>query len=118
MLKIEPMYTSTDVRRMADFTGSYYFSDDTMRWWDSRLLEGFYPVNEERTSGFIVVSNRDRMRGLPREYNAVFVTPNTKESGDAGLDFETVRTCDTAYQAKKFCRESAEFMRYDGNVTL
>lgn len=108
MFEIEPMYTSADVRRTVDSTGGFYFSPKTMQFFDSRLLEGFWPSNEKRDTGFVVVSNKDRFDDSPRTYSVVRVWPYTKPSGHKGLDATSVGTFATAREAKANAKRMAE----------
>ena len=74
-------YSAEDVRKAADDSGSYYFSADTMRAFNSRLLSDFYPTKADRSAGYVIVSNKDDYyrNPQPREYNVVLFTAETYE---------------------------------------
>lgn len=100
--------TSEDVRKMSLELGGYYFSPDTMRFFDSRLLAGFWPSNEDSSEGFVVVSNKDN-GGLhsppqPREYVVVGVT--WMDSGK--LDLMSLVTFPTAAKARAEAKRLSE----------
>lgn len=72
-------YLAEDVRKAVDDAGGYYFSADTMRAFNSRLLSDFYPTKADRSAGYVIVSNKDDYGNQPREYNVVLFTAETYE---------------------------------------
>lgn len=47
----ETIYSADDIRAIADHAGSHFFDRETMRFFDSRLLEGVYPCEANRITG-------------------------------------------------------------------
>ena len=72
-------YSAEDVRKAVDDAGGFYFSPNTMRAFNSRLLFDFYPTKADRSAGYVVVSNKDDYGNQPREYNVVLFTAETYE---------------------------------------
>lgn len=100
-----------DVRRIADETGSYYFSPDTMRWFNSRLLMGFFPTKEDRTEGLIIVSNRNSYAQQPREYNVVHVGQEFDEDGKLRIWFNTIESFYSTGRARTWARKEADNLK-------
>lgn len=100
--------TSADVQKMSLELGGYYFSPDTMRFFNSRLLAGFWPSNEDSSEGFVVVSNKDDGGLLyppqPREYVMVRVT--WTDSGK--LDLTSLERFPTAAKARAEAKRLSE----------
>ena len=72
MGKFRKIYSAAEFKNASLNGGSFFFTDDTMRFFDSKLYGEWFPTNKEQTSGIVVISNRDRFAGTPREYAIVF----------------------------------------------
>ena len=90
--------TAADVRRAADRLGSHYFSPDTMRFFNSRLLNVFRALDDDGTRGLFVTSERFD-HTTPREYRVRLYrfTPDA-------FEVDTVGTFATRSQAETFVR--------------
>lgn len=92
---------ASDIRRTADELGSHFFSPDTMRFFNSRLLNIFRPLDETGAHGLFVTS--DRFDTEPRDYRV-------REYRIVGGRFEvdTLECFTTREQADKFVRTYSE----------
>lgn len=90
--------TSADVRRTADTLGSPFFSPDSMRFFNSRMLNVFRALNEDGTHGLFVTS--ERFDDDPRDYRV-------REYRFVCEEFrvDTLRRFPTRAQAERFVRE-------------
>ena len=86
MLEMQKVYSSDDVRRVADYHNNFYFSPATMRCFNSRLLDGFWPTDDTWTQGYVVVSNHPDPDLGPRTYDVVEFTQFPKENGHMTCD--------------------------------
>lgn len=107
--------TSADeVRRTADALGSYYFSPDTMQFFNSRLLNAFEPVTPitrdadgniepvDTEVAYIVTS--ERHGDEPRHYATRRVVVTRDEDGRDQIDIARIDVHATAAEAKKLAR--------------
>lgn len=94
--------TADDVRRAADNVGSPFFSPDTMRFFNSRLLNIFRALDTDGMHGLFVTSERFD-HTTPREYRVRLyrLTP-----GAIAFPFQTdtLGTFATRSQAETFVR--------------
>ena len=95
---IEECSTVYDVRHNSLESGGFFFSPETMRFFDSRLLSGYFkrkPVGDEIEAGYFVTSERDSYSGMPRKYSVreYIRYPRTGE-----VDYVDIRTVDEFYQ--------------------
>ena len=72
MREFKKIHSAAEFKNASLNGGSFFFTDDTMRFFDSKLYGEWFPTNKEQTSGIVVISNRDRFAGNPREYAIVF----------------------------------------------
>ena len=93
---------ATDIRRTADEMGSPFFSPQTMRFFNSRLLNIFRPLDDDGTSGLFVTSDRFDS-DTPREYRVreYWVV-------DGLFEVDTLECFATRSQAETFVRNYSE----------
>ena len=72
MREFKKIHSALEFKAVSLDGGSYFFTDDTMKCFNSKLYGEWFPTNKEQTSGIVVISNRDRFAGNPREYAIVF----------------------------------------------
>ena len=78
--------------------GSYFFTPDTMKCFNSKLYGEWFPTNKEQTNGIVVISNRDKYSGTPREYAVVF--GEQFMGGDGLVHMEVGYANDSRYATK------------------
>lgn len=93
--------TAADVRTAANRLGSPYFSPDTMRFFNSRLLNVFRALNDDGTRGLFVTSERFD-HTTPREYRVRLY--RFADAGTYSFDVDTLGTFATRSQAETFVR--------------
>ena len=103
--------TIDDVKRVTEHLGGYFFSSRTMRFFNSRILSAYYPVESNvdadgAARGYFVTS--ERYDDEPRRYSVRRFTVESYSRED-GLrchraDIETVehQTFTTASAAKRY----------------
>lgn len=94
--------TADDVRRAADRLGSHYFSPDTMRCFNSRLLNVFRALDTDGSRGMFVTSERFDDT-TPREYR-VRLYRFTPGATAHTFEVDTVGTFANRSQAETFVR--------------
>lgn len=108
------IYDTHDLKDVARACGSYFFDPETMRYFDSRLID-VEPTSGDTLSGLFLTSERDKFSDLPREYNirAYEVTRHTHEDGTACHTFtaEKIETYATLARARTAMRKQAEKAR-------
>lgn len=109
------VYTSDDIRAIADHAGSHFFSADTIRFFSSRLLEGVYaPDGYEAKNGnrfFFITS--ERHDDNPRHYAVRMMTLGSVRDDRPAVDIITVGDYhDTASQARKEAQKLSDEIRY------
>ena len=72
MREFKKIHSAAEFKAVSLDGGSYFFTDDTMKYFNSKLYGEWFPTNKEQTSGIVVISNRDKFAGTPREYAIVF----------------------------------------------
>lgn len=90
--------TAADVRLTATALGSHFFESRAMRFFNSRLLNIFRPLDETGTHGLFVTSERfdtDPRDYRVREYRIV----------DGRFTVDTLDVFPTRAQAERFVRE-------------
>ncbi len=92
---------ASDIRRTADELGSHFFSPDTMRFFNSRLLNIFRPLDETGARGLFVTSDRFDS-DTPREYRVRLY------HFDTSFEVDTLECFTTREQADKFVRNYSE----------
>ena len=92
---------ASDIRRTADELGSHFFSPDTMRFFNSRLLNTFRPLNADGTRGLFVTSDRFDS-DTPREYRVRLY------HFDTSFEVDTLECFTTREQAERFVRNYSE----------
>ena len=92
---------ASDIRRTADEMGSHFFSPDTMRFFNSRLLNIFRALNADGTCGLFVTS--DRFDTDPREYRV-----REYRIVDGRFEVDTLECFATRPQAETFVRNYSE----------
>ena len=111
------VYTSDDIRAIADHAGSFFFSRDTMRFFKSRLLEGVYaPDGHKALPGnrfFFVTS--ERHDDNPRHYAVRMVTLGSVWDDRPTVDIVTVGEYHpSAKSARKEAQNLSNGVRYPG----
>ena len=96
---------TVDIRRKADELGSPFFSPSTMRFFNSRLLNTFRPLNDDGTRGLFITSDRFDS-DTPREYNVRLYQFDM--SSTYPFQVYTLDCCTTREQADKFVRNYNE----------
>lgn len=111
MLKIIDTH---DLQATARECGSYFFDADTMKYFDSRLLD-VEPTSADTLTGLFLTSERDKWSDLPREYSvrAYTVTRHEHTDGNACHTFtaDKVATFSTLARARTALRKRAEAER-------
>ena len=96
--------TTTDIRTVADYAGSYFFSPDTMRAFSSRVLSGVTALdgNEAKPGArFLFVTSERHGDDSPRHYAVRMMTLVTDERGRDRVDIISVGyNLPTAAQAR------------------
>ena len=92
---------AADIRRTADELGSPFFSPQTMRYFNSRLLNTFLPLNNDGTRGLFITSDRFD-RDTPREYRVRLY------HFDTSFEVDTLECFTTREQAERFVRNYSE----------
>lgn len=110
--------TSGDVRAIADSAGSNFFDPDTMRFFDSRLLEGVYPAasnggnpweSREGSQFAFVTSDSNEWEG--RKYSVRILTLSSQRDNRPAVDISSLDSAyrlDTAAQARRAAKLWAE----------
>ena len=115
--------TVSDLKITAHALGSHFFDADTMRFFNSRILDTLYPLTTESETafGFFVTSERYD-ENTPRKYTVrcYQVTTAPRESDGrivSRINIDTVgafREYETARQAHSAAREALANMQYLG----
>ena len=92
---------ASDIRRTADELGNPFFSPSTMRYFNSRLLNTFRPLNNDGTRGLFVTSDRFDS-DTPREYRVRLY------HFDTSFEVDTLDCFTTREQAERFVRNYSE----------
>lgn len=109
------VYTSDDIRAIADHAGSHFFDAKTMRFFSSRLLEGVYaPDGYEAIPGnrfFFITS--ERHDDNPRHYAVRMATLESVRDDRPWVDIITVGAYhDSARAAHKEAQKLSDELRY------
>ena len=91
MYALDHIRTADDLRHVADYAGSPFFSPATMRAFKSRLLSGIYAVDNYTAAPgnrFYFVTS-DVWGGEPRHYTVRYMDLYTSESGKSRVDIGT-----------------------------
>lgn len=108
------IYDNNSLKRVARECGSYYFEPETMRHFDSRLID-VEPTSADTLSGYFLTSERDKWSDGPRVYNVREYAITTHEHTDGTrchtFDAGTVETHDTLKRARTALRKRAEVER-------
>ena len=111
---IKECSTVYDVRHNSNESGGFFFSPGAMRFFDSRLLSGYFkrkPVGDEIEAGYFVTSERYAYSGMPRTYTVREYIRFPRKGEEDGVD---IRTVDEFYQmstpaaAKRAAKKLAE----------
>jgi hypothetical protein len=110
------IYSIDDLRKAADDLGSHYFEPETMRFFNSRVLEGIYrpSIAESPRCGLFITS--ERFESDPRRYSIRrFTITHATRSGDGMpvdvIEFDTIggfQAYGTAETAKRHARKLIE----------
>lgn len=92
---------ASDIERTADELGSPFFSPQTMRYFNSRLLNIFRALNDDGTRGLFVTSERFDS-DTPREYRVRLYSVTHR------FDVDTLECFATRAQAETFVRNYSE----------
>ena len=109
------VYTSEDIRAIADHAGSFYFSPDTMRFFSSRILPDAWQIDGYATAPgrrYVFVTSERHGDDAPRHYAVRLATLVTARDGRPAIDIDTVGEYhDTAYAAKRAASRLADELR-------
>lgn len=110
------VYTSDDIRAIADHAGSHFFDDDTMRFFSSRLLSGVYAPDgyeaEEGNRFFFVTSERFG-DDAPRHYAVRVMTLASVRDDRPAVDISTVgHYHSSAALARSAAQRESDTIRY------
>ena len=103
------IHSSDDIRAIADHAGSFMFSTDTMRFWNSRLLSGVWPAKGNRSSGgistisgnrYVFVTSERAFGDTARRYAVRVLTLETVRDDRPSVSFDTLDRYDTPAQAR------------------
>lgn len=103
--------SANDVRAVVQAAGSHFFDADTMRFFNSRLLEGVYPIDgwESREGARFLFVTSERYEDDPRQYSVRMLTLTSQRDDrpDVQIDSDFDTKHDTAAQARTAARERA-----------
>ena len=111
------VYTSDDLRAIADHAGSHFFSAATMRFFSSRLLAGIYApdgyVAKPGNRFFFITS--ERHDDNPRHYAVRMATLGSVRDDRPAVDIVTVGDYHaSARAARKAAQKLSDELRYSG----
>lgn len=114
------IHTADDIRAIADHAGSFFFSRDTMRFFNSRVLSDVWPVESfvaaEGNRYFFVTSERHG-DDAPRHYAVRVLTLGSQRDNRPAVDIATVGDYhDTARSAKRAAQSERDAIRYTDNI--
>lgn len=96
--------TTSDIRAVADYAGSYFFSPDTMRVFQSRILSGVVALDGHESkpgARFLFVTSERHGDDSPRHYAVRMMTLGTNKRGRGDVDIISVGyNLPTAAQAR------------------
>ena len=72
MREFKKIHSALEFESVSIDGGSKFLTPDTMLCFNSKLYGEWFPTNREQTNGIVVISNRDKFAGTPREYAIVF----------------------------------------------
>ena len=108
----DTIHTTDDIRAIADHAGSHFFDADTMRFFNSRILDGVRALDGNTTKPgrryLFITSERDNYSNLPRQYTVRIATLGTQRDDRPAIDIQTI---DEAYglpsaaAARRFMRD-------------
>lgn len=102
--------SADDIRATANGAGSHFFDAATMRFFNSRLLEGVYPLDgwESKEGARFIFITSERYEDEPRHYRVRMMTLTTQRDDRPAVEidsdlFEEPHT--TAQAARKAAKE-------------
>lgn len=102
------VHTVADIRAIADHAGSHFFSPNTMRFFNSRVLEGVYPAGDSKAvpgSLFYFVTS-EAYDDAPRHYTVRRAVLGTQRDDRPTIDIDTVgEHFATPAEARRAARE-------------
>lgn len=109
------VHNISDIRAITTGAGSHFFDAATMRFFQSRVLEGVYaPDGHDAVEGnrfFFVTS--ERYDDNPRHYAVRVLTLQSVRDDRPAVDISTLGGhYDTAYQARKAAQFESETLAY------
>lgn len=86
------IYSSDDIRAVADGAGSHFFDPDTMRFFNSRLLSGAWVLdgNECKPGHRYLFVTSERYGDEPRHYTVRIMTLGTVRDNRPAVDIDTL----------------------------
>ena len=104
------VHTTADLRAIADHAGSFFFSRDTMRFFNSRVLKGVYPVGDSKAvpgAVFYFVTS-EAYGDDPRHYTVRRAVLGIQRDDRPAIDIATVGEHHaTPAEARRAARELA-----------
>lgn len=108
------IYDTHNLKDTARECGSFFFEPETMKYFDSRLID-VEPTSADTLTGLFLTSERDKWNNRPREYNvrAYTVAGHEHEDGTGCHRFnvEKIETYSTLARARTALRKRAEEAR-------
>lgn len=110
------MHSAEDVRTTSDRLGSFFFSESTMRVFDSRLLDVFHPVTPYSAPvvdgadeiAYIVTS--EKFEDDPRQYGVRRVRVWRDGDGRDNIEFDRVLVCQLTHARMKEASQRAKML--------
>lgn len=93
MYQRNTVHTVDDIRAIADYAGSHFFSADTMRAFSSRVLSGIVALDGHESkpgARFLFVTSERHGDESPRHYAVRMMTLGTNERGRGDVDILSV----------------------------
>ena len=108
----DTIHTTDDIRAIADHAGSHFFDVDTLRFFNSRILDGVRALDGNATEPgrryLFVTSERDNYSNRPRQYTVRIATLGTQRDNRPTIDIETIDdgySLPTAAAARRFMQD-------------
>ena len=110
------IHSADDIRAIADHAGSFFFSRDTMRFFNSRVLSDVWSVESYTASEgnrFLFVTSEKHGDDAPRHYAVRMLTLGSQRDNRPAVDITTVGYYhDTARAAKRAAERERDAIRY------
>lgn len=110
MFVLSQINTSQHLRMVVDGTGSPFFSKETMKFFNSRLLPGVTALDspETKTGNRFVFITSEKYDDFPRHYNVRLLTLERSKDNIPKTDIDIIAECGSSDEARKFVLEYAK----------